>query len=90
MLESTIRKAHIQRKTKETDIQLSLALDGLGQASIRTGVGFMNHMLTLFAVHGFFNLEIEAIGGNSVSEQDEAERSETHCSGLPAQHSSVI
>ena len=73
MIESMIRKAHIQRKTRETDIELTLALDGLGQASIRTGVGFMNHMLTLFAVHGFFSLEIKAIGDTDVDDHHTVE-----------------
>ena len=46
------RTAEIQRKTAETDITLSLTIDGSGTASIDTGVGFLDHMLTLFSVHG--------------------------------------
>ncbi len=56
------RKADITRETKETQIRLSLNLDGNGTANISTGVGFLDHMLELFAKHGFFDLEIEAKG----------------------------
>ena len=59
---NTSRVGEIHRKTKETDIRLSLKLDGLGTTSIRTGVSFMDHMLTLFGVHGFFDLDIEGEG----------------------------
>lgn len=56
------RKADITRETKETQIRLSLNLDGDGTSSIKTGVGFLDHMLELFAKHGFFDLEVEAKG----------------------------
>lgn len=56
------RTASIQRKTGETDISLSLNLDGTGKAEIETGVGFFDHMLTLLAKHGLFDLEVKAIG----------------------------
>ncbi len=56
------RTASIQRKTSETDIQLSLNIDGTGQCAISTGVGFLDHMLRHIAVHGLFDLEIKAIG----------------------------
>ena len=56
------REAKISRTTKETDINLSLTIDGQGKASINTGVGFLDHMLTLFTVHGFFDLDINAVG----------------------------
>jgi imidazoleglycerol-phosphate dehydratase len=56
------RFGRIERKTKETDIKLSLALDGEGSASLETGVPFLEHMLTLFAVHGLFDLTIQASG----------------------------
>ncbi|MBE6823598.1 MAG: imidazoleglycerol-phosphate dehydratase, partial [Ruminococcaceae bacterium] len=49
------------RKTKETEISLSLCLDG-GDVSISTGIGFFDHMLTAFAVHGGFGLSVEAQG----------------------------
>jgi imidazoleglycerol-phosphate dehydratase len=56
------RTATIQRKTNETDIQLQLNLDGSGISTIETGVGFLDHMLTLFAKHGLFDLDIVARG----------------------------
>ncbi len=56
------RTATIARKTAETEIQLTLNLDGAGTAKIETGVGFFDHMLTLFAKHGLFDLEIAAKG----------------------------
>ncbi len=56
------RKADISRETKETQIQLSLNLDGDGTYKINTGVGFLDHMLELFAKHGFFDLKVEAKG----------------------------
>jgi imidazoleglycerol-phosphate dehydratase len=56
------RVATIARKTKETDISLSLNLDGTGVASVNTGVGFFDHMLDLFARHGLFDLTVSAAG----------------------------
>lgn len=56
-----MRTAEISRKTKETDITLSLNLDG-GESDIRTGVGFFDHMLTAFAVHSGFGLQVKCIG----------------------------
>lgn len=56
------RTATICRKTAETDIELSIDLDGTGQAEIHTGVGFFDHMLTLLAKHGLFDLTVKAIG----------------------------
>jgi imidazoleglycerol-phosphate dehydratase len=56
------RKADISRETRETQIRLNLNLDGNGTSNINTGVGFLDHMLELFAKHGFFDLEIEAKG----------------------------
>ena len=56
------RTALIQRKTAETDIELELDLDGSGQSTIDTGVGFLDHMLTLFAKHGVFDLRVKAAG----------------------------
>src|SRR5437016_458714 len=51
------RAAEIRRKTKETDIRVSLALDGRGTARISTGLPFLDHMLALFAKHGLFDIE---------------------------------
>jgi imidazoleglycerol-phosphate dehydratase len=60
------RTGEIHRKTRETDITLTLALDGRGEATIKTGVPFLDHMLTLFAVHGYFDLRITASGDTEV------------------------
>lgn len=57
-----VRKAEIARKTGETDIKLNLLLDGGGDSNIDTGVGFLNHMLTLFAKHGLFDMAVKAKG----------------------------
>ena len=56
------RKADVSRKTKETQIEILLDLDGSGKADISTGVPFFDHMLTAFTVHGFFDLRIRATG----------------------------
>lgn len=56
------RKASVSRKTKETQISLTLDLDGSGKADISTGIPFFDHMLTAFCVHGFFDLTIDANG----------------------------
>src|ERR1700742_761921 len=56
------RTASIDRKTAETDIQLTLDVDGTGRANIATGVGFLDHMLTLFAKHGVMDLSVTAKG----------------------------
>jgi len=52
----------VERKTKETQILAEIALDGTGKAELNTGVAFLDHMLNLFAVHGLFDLKIEATG----------------------------
>ncbi len=56
------RKASIRRTTKETDIKVTLDLDGIGKASVHTGIGFFDHMLSGFAKHGLFDLEAEVKG----------------------------
>lgn len=56
------RKATLSRTTAETDIQLSLNLDGSGQCKVNTEVGFLDHMLTLFTKHGGFDLTVKATG----------------------------
>ncbi len=56
------RKASIERKTKETQIKADLNLDGSGVYRINTGIGFFDHMLTLFTVHGLYDLELAATG----------------------------
>lgn len=67
------RTAHIERKTAETDIRLSLNLDGTGRSQIATGVGFLDHMLTLFAKHGLFDLEVTANGDTHVDDHHTTE-----------------
>lgn len=57
-----MRKSEVARKTRETDIFIALDLDGEGRSSIDTGIPFMNHMLELFARHGFFDLTVRAKG----------------------------
>ena len=57
-----MRKAQVNRKTKETDISVKLNLDGRGEASVDTQIAFFNHMLTLFARHGLFDLTLKAVG----------------------------
>ncbi|NLA74583.1 MAG: imidazoleglycerol-phosphate dehydratase HisB [Deltaproteobacteria bacterium] len=56
------RNATIERKTNETDIHVSIDLDGKGKSSVKTGIPFMDHMLNLVAVHGYFDCEILANG----------------------------
>ena len=57
-----MRVSEINRKTAETDIKLRLNLDGEGKSKIDTGCGFLDHMLTLFASHGRFDLTIKCKG----------------------------
>ena len=61
-----MRNATITRKTAETDILLTLELDGEGRAEIDTGCGFLDHMLTLFASHGNMNLSVKCMGDTNV------------------------
>lgn len=56
------RSASIDRKTSETEITLKISLDGEGKSSIRTGIPFFDHMLTLFSKHGLLDLDVEAKG----------------------------
>lgn len=62
----TSRTARIDRQTAETKIALSIDLDGTGQSKIDSGVGFLDHMLTLFAKHGLFDLEVRCEGDTQV------------------------
>ena len=66
MVKNSQRVATIDRKTAETDISLTLAIDGRGNAKIDTGVPFFDHMLTLFAKHGLFDLTVKAVGDTDV------------------------
>src|SRR3954453_8498535 len=60
------RQVTLSRKTAETDIALTLAIDGAGVAKIDTGVPFFDHMLTLFTKHGLFDLTVKAVGDTDV------------------------
>ena len=68
-----MRKSDISRKTAETDIRLSLTLDGTGKSDIQTGVGFLDHMLTLFARHGAFDLSLSCQGDTNVDDHHSVE-----------------
>ena len=68
-----MRSATLERRTHETHITLTLSLDGTGQADIHTGIGFLDHMLTLFAAHGLFDLKVHAEGDLHVDEHHTAE-----------------
>lgn len=68
-----MRSFDLTRKTAETDIRLSLNLDGSGCSSIATGCGFLDHMLTLFAAHGKFDLEVACTGDIQVDDHHSVE-----------------
>lgn len=67
------RCATIQRETAETKITLTLELDGVGKSDVRTGVGFFDHMLTLFAKHGLFDLTVHAQGDTHIDDHHTVE-----------------
>ena len=68
-----MRTASIRRKTAETDIQLTLDLDGSGKSAVDTGCGFLDHMLTLFARHGRFDLTVKCDGDTHVDDHHTTE-----------------
>ncbi len=68
-----MRAGHIHRKTGETDVQVALVLDGQGRSQVHTGIGFLDHMLDLFASHGLFDLTVRAQGDLAVDEHHTAE-----------------
>lgn len=68
-----MRQATVERKTAETEIVLTLSVDGSGKADIHTGIGFLDHMLTLFAGHGLFDLQVRANGDLVVDDHHTAE-----------------
>jgi imidazoleglycerol-phosphate dehydratase len=57
-----MRKASVERKTRETDISVSVDLDGTGHSEISTGIGFLDHMLSAFAKHGHFDVALHCTG----------------------------
>lgn len=68
-----MRQATVERTTRESSITLTLNIDGSGKAQIDTGIGFLDHMLTLLAGHGFFDLSVKATGDLHVDEHHTAE-----------------
>lgn len=68
-----MRTAEITRNTAETNISLKVNLDGTGKTEVNTGVGFLNHMLTLFAAHGKFDLEVRCVGDTDVDDHHSVE-----------------
>jgi imidazoleglycerol-phosphate dehydratase len=60
------RTATVKRKTRETDIELTFAVDGSGRSDVSTGIGFFDHMLELFTKHGLFDLQLKAKGDLNV------------------------
>lgn len=67
------RSANIRRETSETEIELSINLDGTGRAHVDTGVGFLDHMLTLFAVHSLCDLDVRANGDTHIDDHHTVE-----------------
>ncbi|HUU79882.1 MAG TPA: imidazoleglycerol-phosphate dehydratase HisB [Acidobacteriota bacterium] len=67
------RQAKIDRKTKETEIHLTLDLDGSGRSRIATGIPFMDHMLSLMAAHGFLDMELSAKGDREIDDHHTVE-----------------
>jgi imidazoleglycerol-phosphate dehydratase len=72
-LQTPARAAEVRRRTKETDVRVRLGLDGTGQASVSTGVAFLDHMLELFARHGPFDLEVECRGDLHIDDHHSVE-----------------
>ncbi|HKH34983.1 MAG TPA: imidazoleglycerol-phosphate dehydratase HisB [Beijerinckiaceae bacterium] len=68
-----MRSANVSRRTAETDVSVSLSLDGSGAAAISTGVGFLDHMLELFARHALFDLEVKVAGDLHVDQHHTTE-----------------
>ena len=68
-----MRTAQLSRKTAETDITLTLTLEGTGKSSISTGCGFLDHMLTLFSAHGRFDLDLMCKGDTEVDDHHTVE-----------------
>ena len=68
-----MRTSTITRRTAETDIRLTLDIDGTGKSDIDTGCGFLNHMLTLFAKHGCFDLNVKCVGDTDVDDHHTVE-----------------
>lgn len=68
-----LREGQVERQTKETQITVAVALDGSGRAEVNTGIGFLDHMLTLFAGHGLFDIKAQATGDLYIDDHHTAE-----------------
>lgn len=68
-----MRSATVERSTRETSVQLTLEVDGQGRAHVNTGIGFLDHMLTLVAGHGLFDLTVQAQGDLHIDDHHTAE-----------------
>ena len=68
-----MRTANISRKTAETDVSVALTLEGAGRVAIDTGVGFLDHMLTLLCKHGKFDLDVKCVGDTDVDDHHSVE-----------------
>ncbi|MEZ4727771.1 MAG: imidazoleglycerol-phosphate dehydratase HisB [Caldilineaceae bacterium] len=68
-----LRQGQIERQTKETQIAAAIDLDGSGRAEVNTGIGFLDHMVTLFAGHGLFDINVQATGDLHIDDHHTAE-----------------
>ena len=68
-----MRTANLSRKTAETDVSVALTLEGAGRGAIDTGVGFLDHMLTLLCKHGKFDLDVKCVGDTDVDDHHSVE-----------------
>ncbi len=68
-----MRSASISRKTAETDIAVTVHLDGTGRSNIATGIGFLDHMLDLLARHALFDLDVKVVGDLHIDQHHSAE-----------------
>ena len=68
-----LRQGQVERQTKETQITVAVALDGSGRVEVNTGIGFLDHMLTLFAGHGLFDIKAQATGDLYIDDHHTAE-----------------
>ena len=75
-----MRRAVVDRRTTETQIALTIALDGKGNYDVRTGIRFLDHMMELFARHGGFDLKIVSLGGQGELRGEEVQKITLHWS----------
>ncbi len=72
-MQTQTRRAEVKRQTTETDISIVINLDGDGASNVKTGIGFLDHMLTLFARHGLFDVDVECRGDLHIDDHHTAE-----------------